>query len=198
MRQGYWLLFFLFIMGGCTSVGPVPDQSSGAPRSTGPAYPKPEAPPIEPVPGNVNSEQQGTRENLRLAQAQLSPVGGYPVNGTVNFEQMPNSVIITYHLDGVAPSSEYQLAVTQAPGCEPNVDGSGGVLLNLRTNKTTTTDHTFKTEDYSVSANQPLLGKWVSLSPRNAKKKLGPAVACGEVVPFIPPSTPTEGNGEEP
>lgn len=117
------------------------------------------------------ASQPMARENVRLAQAQVLAPQGAPVLGTLNFEQMPNSVIITYRIEGLEPKSKYQILVQETDDCKRVDLSTANPLRQLRVNKSGVSENTFKTVDFSVSGENSLLGKTVVIVSQPAKTK---------------------------
>lgn len=110
-------------------------------------------------------------ENVRLAHAQLTAPDGEPVLGNLSFEQMPNSVIITYRLEGLEPKNDYQILIQEPSDCRSLDLASASALRQLRANKSGVSENTFKTVDFSVSRENPLLGKTVVVVSRPGGSK---------------------------
>lgn len=125
--------------------------------------------------------------DIRLARAQVMGLDGKPVRGEIQFEQMPNSVIVVYKVEGLQPKAKYQLMTLNGGDCS-NLDfASADVLAQVRTNKEGMSEHTFKTVNYSVSGEEPLLGSPVVVVDllQGAKQPL----ACGMISTFDSSST---------
>lgn len=122
--------------------------------------------------------------NSRLAQAQVTSVEGSSVQGTMNFEQMPNSLIVTYSLQGLKPKETYQILAKEDPSCDLESVTASGALYQLKANKQGSSEHTFKTEDFSVSGDRALMGKTIVVvaTPNSGRSKIAARmVACGHV-----------------
>lgn len=173
------------LLAGCTSMGPGAWDSNSDSRHESRNEPRYDS---------RSENKSAMPEAVRLAQAQVLAQQGQSVTGTVNFEQMPNSVIISYHLEGLNPKGEYQILVNDSQSCSSSDVRSMLSLKELRANKQGVSDNTFKTEDFSVSGNQALLGKTLAIvvgRSTSAERARG-LLACGQVLPFNPPSQPAE------
>lgn len=147
--------------------------------------------------GSSNSQTNGLgrSSNVRLAQAQMGAAEGSPILGTMNFEQMPNSVIVTYRFEGLQPKGNYQISFQEGADCESLDLNSLSNLKQLRANKQGVAENTFKTQDFSVSGERALVGGAVVLASNDVKMSGastgGKQLACGQIEPFKP-STASE------
>jgi hypothetical protein len=133
--------------------------------------------------GNIlstSSDKPEWPKDLRMAQAQI------PENqGNVTFEQMPNSVIVIYHLENLEPKASYQLVLHRDQNCKNLKNKSTEVLTTFKASKVGVSEHTFKLEDIRVSGGDPsqsLEGGSIVLQSVPAKGAPTP-VACSEVEP---------------
>src|SRR4051812_9478270 len=97
--------------------------------------------------GMMSSDKPEWPKDARMAQAQIAN----QVQGNVSFEQMPNSVIITYHLEGLEPKANYQLVLHRDQSCKALSRKSNEVLTTFKASKLGISEHTFKVEDVRVS-----------------------------------------------
>ncbi len=119
----------------------------------------------------------------RLAKAQLVTKNGLPLRGAFHFEQMPNSTLVTYSLAGLRPLVIYQIFVSLNSDCRHWDLSSAVPLSRFRANKTGISENTFKTEKFTVSRENPLLGESILVVGQpQPKEALAPQVACGPVL----------------
>ncbi len=137
--------------------------------------------------------------NERLAQAQMLAFPGKSVQGSMSFEQMPNSMIVSYHLEGLKPKQFYQISVFQTNECVIRRSQSPIFLYQLKANKTGVSENTFKTEEFSVSGERGLMGQSVVVTATDpsSRKSSDVFVACGRVEPQSSLS-PTESSADSP
>lgn len=138
--------------------------------------------------------QKRPNENVRLAQARLSGLTDPNVEGRVEFEQMPNSMIIILHLEGLKPKEKYRIHVLESGSCEASDRAGSAALLEFRSNKMGNAENTFKTEMYTVSGERPLLGSAIlvasgSPSAPGRGQQMTP-LACGVAEPQTADSEP--------
>lgn len=179
-------VIFVLSIAACTSMNPRTEDRPKAPRNSG------ETDSIATLPGmEVSTETLPTEvsQNVRMAQAQVFSDTDEMIKGTLNFEQMPNSVIVTYRLEGLTPKRDYQISVKEQQDCRSADLAAGTPLKDLRASKQGISENTFKIEDFSVSGKQPLIGKSVVVTPRGASAdRSHSAMACGQVLPLVPTS----------
>jgi Cu/Zn superoxide dismutase len=135
----------------------------------------------------TTTKQAQRFENVRLAQAQVTPSpSSSAVKGTVNFEQMPNSMIVIHRIEGLTPKGTYQVFVKDSGDCNSKDLKSAHLISQVRANKSGVAENTFKTEDFSVSGQQPVVGRTIVITtaPSGSKKQTPDPIACGPVEPF--------------
>lgn len=133
---------------------------------------------------NKNVENGKPMVDARLAHADFIPEEDNPIQGVFRFEQMPNSVIVTFHVEGLAPQSAYQIYFFPGQECTSLDLTSGDLVSRLRANKEGFAENTFKTERFTISRNRALLGGSVVLRrlAQNAQPDLSMVpIACGVV-----------------
>lgn len=128
-------------------------------------------------------------DDTRMAQAQLKPIEGLKIQGHVNFEQMPNSVIVSFHLEGLVPKGNYQLFLHPDRACGSLAMPSAPAMTSLRANTEGISENTFKIQDLKVIGPSSLAGDIVvlSITPKGSKNLTPSAVACGSVMPLTSP-----------
>jgi hypothetical protein len=179
--------FGLLVLNGCTSMGANGASGSRTSKNTT----ENRNPPWGDVWGGSRTETapEAMPENVRLAQAQVAGDAdvsrGEPVKGFLQFEQMPNSVIISYRLEGLTPKRDYQIFVKEKQGCRPSDLSPAVGLKGLKGNKSGVSENTFTTADFSVSGKQSLLGKTVVIATRESDAEMSASIplACGQVLP---------------
>lgn len=139
--------------------------------------------------GSRAASRESWPSNVRLAQAQISPDENKatPIQGTLNFEQMPNSVIITYRIEGLEPKGNYQILVQENLDCESVNVAQANSLRVLKANKEGIAENTFKTQEFSVSKDRALLGSSVVIARAPQGKRQSQSLsqlACAPIEPF--------------
>jgi Cu/Zn superoxide dismutase len=133
-------------------------------------------------------------EDTRVAEAQVTTPDESKVLGKVNFEQMPNSVIFTYHLEGLEPNKRYEMYINKDQDCEALTSALtiGEPVAKIRANKEGIAENTVRTEDVTVRrGNESLEGDSIVIRTLIPPESTAPAeaVACAEVQPQTPPVT---------
>ncbi len=121
-----------------------------------------------------------------MAQAQLEAKKDLKIQGHINFEQMPNSVIITFRIEGLVPKGNYQLFLHPDRNCGSVAMTSTASMISLRANSHGIAENTFKIQDLKVAGPASLAGDIVVLSvlPTGSKNLTPIEVACGPVKPL--------------
>ncbi len=124
-------------------------------------------------------------EGIRMAHAQLAALSDPPAQGKVNFEQMPNSVIVTYYLEGLKPKSSYQLFLRPDQNCQSEDLMPNQMIFTLRANDKGISENTFKIPSLKVAGENSLAKDSVVLRFLPAKSKVENKVnlACGDLRP---------------
>ncbi len=124
-------------------------------------------------------------DDVRMAQAQIESKTDQKIQGQVNFEQMPNSVIVTFHIEGLMPKGNYQLFLHPDRNCGTQVMTSTPAMTTMRANTDGIAQNTFKIQDLKVAGPASLAGDIVVLttSPKGSKVLTPVEVACGPVRP---------------
>ncbi len=124
-------------------------------------------------------------EGIRMAHAQMDTLSNPPVQGKVNFEQMPNSVIVTYYLEGLKPKSSYQLFLRPDQNCQTEDLKPNQMMFTLRANEKGISENTFKISSLKVAGENSLAKDSVVLRFLLAKSKVENRVnlACGDLKP---------------
>lgn len=145
------------------------------------------------------SGEQAPQVTTRFAQAQFAPAPGLGVQGNARFEQMPNSAIGMYRLEGLKAKNYYQVSIVPSEACGlPKAEVSAPVYV-LRANKEGYSESSFRTDRFTVSEKEPLVGRSIAVSIIGLKKESRPGamVACGPIVPAtaqdIHPTAPPAG-----
>lgn len=109
---------------------------------------------------------------------------GSQAYGSVNFEQMPNSVIVTFRLEGLAPKTFYHLFLHPDQYCDSLDMNSILPMTRLRANENGIAENTFKLQNIKVSGAASLMGDVVLLrtSPKS-KDQMPSEIACGAIFP---------------
>src|SRR4051812_13243122 len=95
--------------------------------------------------------QQRNFDPVCLAQAQLIPLGPESeAKGNLNFEQMPNSMIVIYRLEGLAAKNNYEIRLLPSAACEEANLKDSQLLYAFKTNPQGISENTFKLENHSV------------------------------------------------
>ena len=125
-------------------------------------------------------------EDVRMAQAVIESKQDPQIQGHVNFEQMPNSVIITFHLEGLTPKGNYQLFLHPDRSCGSLAMTSTPAMTTLRANDKGISENTFKVQEIKVAGPSSLAGDIVVLStlPKGSKNLTPVEVGCGSVKPL--------------
>lgn len=134
----------------------------------------------------AHAEKEINRADVRLARAEVAALDGTFAKGTVNFEQMPNSVIVVFRIEGLEPRETYQLFILDSEDCETLDLRSASRLSKLRTNKEGIAEHTFKTTRFTVSRENALIDVSVAVAKRIPGSGSLSAFACGQIEPLNP------------
>lgn len=124
--------------------------------------------------------------DTRTAQAVIDSGIISQIEGQINFEQMPNSVIVSYHIEGLQPKSRYQIYLHKNQTCDSLNAAVGEPLTKVRVRPDGIAENTFKSEEMTVTKGEKALPGTVIVL-RSLDENLGsfaPAVACAEVRPY--------------
>jgi hypothetical protein len=166
MKIQFYFGCLVFLLSACTEKLMESDSRSPMPPILAPAEP--------PAPS--------ARLDTRLAGAVVNPMAAQQVQGRVHFEQMPNSTISMYRLEGLQTGKYYQISVSPGPGCDVETSRPGVPVYQFKTSKNIS-ESTFKIESFTVSAKNPLLGQSIVVGYLGNKKEspLQAIVACGAI-----------------
>lgn len=123
-------------------------------------------------------EQRPAEENTRLANAELM---AETVQGNLNFEQMPNSTLVTFRFEGLQPKTSYRVYIQTGDACRQPALEAASPLAPVRANREGIAENTFRTEDFSVSGSRSVLGQSIILARINPKSPKPAPMACALV-----------------
>ncbi len=122
--------------------------------------------------------------DTRVAHAVIDAGEVSEIQGQVNFEQMPNSVIVTYHIEGLQPKSRYQMYLHKDQTCNSLDSSMAKPIARVRVRPDGIAENTFKSETVTVAkGEQALAGDAIVLRSLDQELAVSPAVACSEVRP---------------
>ena len=126
--------------------------------------------------------------DTRVAQAFINTGDVSQIQGQIFFEQMPNSVIVSYHIEGLQPKSRYQIFLHKNQTCGSLNATAADAFVKLRARPDGVAENTFKTDTVTVAKGaDALAGDAIVI--RSLDEELGsfpPAVACAEIRPQEP------------
>ncbi len=123
----------------------------------------------------VEEKKSEVLDSVRLAEAQMQASALPSLKGQFQLEQMPNSVIVTYRVEGLRPQRSYRILWTEGGSCQNVRLAEAEQLSVLKSDRNGKAQNTFKTEDHSVSEDRPLLAGALVLA------NVSQVVACGVV-----------------
>jgi hypothetical protein len=135
----------------------------------------------------ISTVEEGPKwtPDTRVAHALIDAGDISEIQGQVDFEQMPNSVIVTYHIEGLQPKNHYQMYLHKDQTCNSLDAKVAKPFARVRARPDGMAENTFKSENITVAkGEQALAGDAIVI--RSLDEELGafqPAVACSEVRP---------------
>lgn len=135
----------------------------------------------QPIPDKTSAPMK----DLRLAQANLVPQAELGPQGVVNFEQMPNSMIVTFRVEGLKPKSTYNVTVYEGQDCDSLDLSAADNISRIRTDKLGIAEGSFRSEQRTLAGQRGVVGDAIAIREfiEGAVRQNSPEITCGTIEP---------------